>query len=247
MRSANLLLIITLFFLPIIVDAQSIAVTSRKVVYKRTGRDVPKHKRTFEVRHLVFKGRSLVVSRRLKAGTDYWKVFDMNLAENLRDDHWLSSFDFVVKYNKHNILDVWLVMEGVGAYPDGSIAYRVFDLRTGMRLDYRDLFLASRFDGLTKAIRETIKRSEASEASDDVRQMLSDRRENEPEFNPKPDEIDLDDLAGFSISDRGVTFIYDYGYPHVAEALEPSNELFLSYAELKEFIRPDGLLARFIR
>jgi hypothetical protein len=41
--------------------------------------------------------------------------------------------------------------------------------------------------------------------------------------------------------------MYDYGFPHVIEALEPSNEIFLPYSQLKPFIRTDGLLARFVR
>lgn len=228
--------------------AQTVIVTPKRVVYKRTGRDVPKWKRTFELRYPVFSGGLTAKARRnLKEGTDYWRLFDQTLAENLKDDHWLSSFDYIVKYNKHNILDIELVMEGVGAYPDGETKYLVFDTRTGRRLNFPDLFESARLPDLLLKIRAVMKRKEAAETSGEIREMLASNRENEPDFYPTPDKIDLDDLDGFSINDRGVTFIYDYGYAHVAQALEPSGNFFISYPQLRSVIRRDGLLARFIR
>ena len=227
--------------------AQSVVVTPRKVVYKRTARSVPEHKRTFEVRYPVFTGKqSLDVRRRLKSGTDYWSIFDTKLADNLKDDHWLSSFDYVVKYNKHSILDIWLVMEGVGAYPDGETKYLVFDTRTGNKIDFPDLFSAERMPDLLSKVRSVIKRTESEVKDAEVREALEAERETNPEFHPTPDKIEFKHLD-FTISDKGVTFLYDYGFPHVAQALEPSGEFFISYAELKPFIRSDGLLARFVR
>jgi len=41
--------------------------------------------------------------------------------------------------------------------------------------------------------------------------------------------------------------MYGYNFAHVEQALEPSGEFFLSYQELKPFVRTDGLLARFVR
>jgi len=45
----------------------------------------------------------------------------------------------------------------------------------------------------------------------------------------------------------GVAFFYDYGFPNVLKALEPEGELRLSWAEVKPFIKKDGLLTRFVR
>jgi hypothetical protein len=230
--------------------AQSVIVKPRRVIYRRTGTAVPDFKRTFAVRYPEFSGMltgsSLI---NLRSGTNYWRIFDTTLAENLKDDHWLSSFDYTVNYNKYNILDISLFMEGVGAYPDGVTKFLVFDIRTGRKLDYSDLFTRANLPDLLSKIRSVMKRTEeaALKASDEMRGVLADYRENSPEFHPSPDKIEFKDLQGFGINDSGVTFQYDYGYPHVAEALEPSGEFFISYRELKPFIRTDGLLARFIR
>ena len=51
----------------------------------------------------------------------------------------------------------------------------------------------------------------------------------------------------FSVSDKGATILYDAGFPHVIQALEPEGRYFFTWTQLKPFIRPDGLLARFVR
>ncbi len=232
------------------VSAQSVTVRPQKVVYKRTAKRVPDFKRTFEVRYPVFSGKLRpAVLRKLRSGTDYWKIFKISLAENLRDDHWLSSLDYDVAYDKNNILSIALTMEGLGAYPDGSTKHLVFDLRTGNRLSYADVFTAARLADLLSKIRSVMKQKEdeATNESEEVREALTNYRTSEGEFYPPIEKIHLKDLDGFSICDNGVTFYYDYKYAHVVEALEPFDQFVLSYQDLKPFIRTDGLLASFVR
>lgn len=251
MRILALAAIFFVFFAFNTVSAQSVIVKPRKVVYKRAGKRVDKWKRTFEVRYPVFSGsltpRAL---RNLRSGTDYWRNFETNLSENLRgEETWLERLDYLVKYNKQNIFDIWLIMEGSGAYPDGSTKYLVFDLRTGRKLTIPDLFSSAAMPKMLLKIRDAMRKNEteAFKENPETREALEQYRESEPEFHPPVDKIQYKDLEGFSISDTGVTFMYDYGFPHVIEALEPSNEIFLPYSELKPFIRTDGLLARFVR
>ena len=250
MRTRTLGAIIILLVSGSFAAGQSVVVKSKKVVYKRTGKSVPEFQRTFEVDYPIFSGKLTPAAlRSIRRQTDYWRVFDMKLADNLRREHWLSNFDYVVRYNKHNILDILLIAEGVAAYPDSSIKYFVFDTRTGRKLTVADLFAAAKMPQLLAKIREVMKRSEAEAFKEnaETRETLEYYREAYPELHPTPDQFAFRHLDGFSISDTGVTFIYDYDFAHVAEALEPSNEFFLSYAELRPFIRMDGLLARFVR
>lgn len=55
------------------------------------------------------------------------------------------------------------------------------------------------------------------------------------------------ELENFSVGDKGITFKYDYEFPHVALALQPDGAYFYSWAELKPFIKRGGLIERFIR
>jgi len=229
---------------------QSVVVKSKKVVYKRTGKSVPEFQRTFEVDYPIFSGKLTPAAlRSIRRQTDYWRVFDMKLADNLRREHWLSNFDYVVRYNKHNILDILLIAEGVAAYPDSAIRYFVFDTRTGRKLTVTDLFAGAKMPQLLMKLREVMKlhEAEAIRETAETRETLEYYREAYPDLHPTPDRFTFKDLDGFSISDSGVTFIYDYDFAHVVQALQPTGEFFLSYAELKPFIRMDGLLARFVR
>ena len=52
-------------------------------------------------------------------------------------------------------------------------------------------------------------------------------------------------LDEFAVSDKGVTFLYDAGFPHVIQALQPAGEYFFSYAELRPHIKGNGPLGIF--
>ena len=57
----------------------------------------------------------------------------------------------------------------------------------------------------------------------------------------------IEDLNGFSVSAKGVTFHYDWGFAHVAQALEPDSEFTYSWERIKSFLNPGGLLASLAR
>lgn len=247
----SLLLILFVTALSYSTAAQSdrLLIVPKKTVYKRTGREVPDWKRTFEVRTPIIKTKLAPVTRKqIERNLDYWRLFDMSLRDNLQGDHWLSSCDYSIKYNRHHILDIWLTIEGTGAYPDAATKYIVLDIRNGKKLGLSDVFAQTKLSGLLNKIRLKMRESEAA-LDKELKEVLDIHRENEiqREFHPDPSALELKNLDGFSIGDKGVTFIYDYGYAHVSEALEPPGEFFLTYAELKPFIRRDGLLARFVR
>ena len=54
-------------------------------------------------------------------------------------------------------------------------------------------------------------------------------------------------LSSFKLDERGVTFLYDFEFPHAYLAAEPEEEYFLSYKELKPVIDEKGLLAPFTK
>jgi hypothetical protein len=58
-------------------------------------------------------------------------------------------------------------------------------------------------------------------------------------------QIGVKDLNEFSVSDKGVTFLFDAGFPHAIQALQPEGEYFFSYAEIRPYIKRDGPLSVF--
>jgi len=57
-------------------------------------------------------------------------------------------------------------------------------------------------------------------------------------------EYSIKELDQFSVSDEGVTFIFDYGFPHAIKALEPEGRYFFSWPELRGLVRRNGALQR---
>ena len=44
-----------------------------------------------------------------------------------------------------------------------------------------------------------------------------------------------------------MTFKYDYGFPHVIQALQPEGKFFFTWEQLRPFLVPGGLLAKLAR
>jgi hypothetical protein len=58
--------------------------------------------------------------------------------------------------------------------------------------------------------------------------------------------FEIENLDDFSVGRRGITFLYDAGFPHAIKAFEPQGKYFFTYSELKPYIKLEGLLGQFI-
>jgi hypothetical protein len=228
--------------LSVIPLAAQVEISPKKVIYVRQGKDVPDFKKRFEVRYPMVEGaRNATVKRRIEAAIDYWKLFDNSLEGEINDGYWLYSMDYEVAYNKDGILDINLITEGSGAYPDGSSRHVVLNTKTGRTATIADTFF--NLPGLMVMI----DRAQKQEVADKIKELERDDPDEVDYFRQMMDdgEYRIGKLDEFSISDDGVTFIFDYGFPHVIQALEPDGEYFFSWEELNPYIRARGLLAKF--
>jgi hypothetical protein len=232
-------------------QADRLNVTSRKVKYSRTGRGLSEYKRSFEVNYPVLSGGPSAAARtKIVNAISYWRVFETTLAANRSGrETWLDSFDHEIVHNKDNIFAIRLIEEGSAAYPDGAVRNLVFDIRTGTRLTIADLFQPSEMQSLLVKVRARLQENEDAAIAEtpETREILDQERESFPDIHRKPSEITFKDIKDFFVTDAGVTFVYEYGFAHVVQALEPSGHIELSFAELRPFIRQDGLLARYVR
>jgi hypothetical protein len=209
--------------------------------------------READVHYPVFSGlppailKELQASAGLKAGTDSsleeWKA-------ELQEQTWLVEIDYEVTYNRHDLLCLTYWIEGMGAHPSTSTKDLAADLKTGRRLAAKDLFkpasleeLAAKVDRLRsaaveKAIQEHRPHLEENEMTEEY---LAEAME--PAVQSR---FGTESLDRFRLSDKGVTFVYDFEFPHVHLALEPSGEYFLSYEELRPYVDPKGPLSRVI-
>jgi hypothetical protein len=221
----------------------SVVIQKRRIVLVRTGkiaRDFPERKRA-TVSYPVIKGPvNSAVLRKVRSMLEIKNIFGISLAE-YRSDAWLSEFDYKVNYNRDFILDITFTQDGVGAYPDGSSKHFAINLKNGSLIRAKDVFNSSALDTLTRLVDEKLQ----AEIQQTIKDNPDDREAAASSL--KDLKFKRSNLNDFSVSDKGLTFLYDAGFPHVIKALQPVGEYFFSYAELKSYIKREGLLGTFIR
>jgi hypothetical protein len=197
-------------------------------------------KRTFTIRRPIAKAATSALSKKITAAISPDSVLDINLREEMREYQWLEEADYKVLYNRNGVLSIELWMTGTAAYPDGVTKRIVVDIQNGKRVSIADAF--SRLPQLATLIRK----AQIQEVKKATEEMKSDP-DAQPEQLFSETNFTTEDLKEFSVNDKGVTFYYDYGFPHVLEGLQPDGEFMFDWQTLKPFVRRDGLLARFIR
>jgi hypothetical protein len=224
-----------------------VTIEKRRVVIVRTGkfvRDFPTRRRAVITYPFIKSGASnAAVLRKIRSLLQIKNIFDTSLAE-YRADTWLDEFDYKVNYNKNFILDITFMQNGMGAYPDGQTKNFAISLKTGELIKARDIFKPEALKTLSAMVDKKLQEENERTIKESTGDAALTEEDKEMLRALKFEVANLDD---FSIGDKGITFLFDAGFPHVIQALEPAGEYFFSYAELRPYIKPEGavgLLAR---
>ena len=225
----------------LIVSRQRIVITRPRDVVRR----FPKRKTAIMYYPIISGLSDAAVLKRVRAILKLKNIFDYSL-EEYRQDTWLTEFNYGINYNARHIFDITFTQEGVAAYPDSQSKHFTIDLRTGKLIKASDVFLRSRFAQLAELVnekmqielRQLIKQAKDSPNLDvnegsSIAEALSDMK------------FEVKNLDDFSVGAKGVTFLYDAGFPHAIAAFEPEGRYFFSYAQLKPYLKSDGLLWQF--
>ena len=228
---------------------EKLIVQPRRVVLTRSGRiakEFPERKKAI-VRYPIVSGlTNKSVLAKIQKLLSLKSVFESTL-EEYRRDSWLLELNYKVAYNKNYLFDITFSQSGEGAYPDTQFKHLLINLRTGEIVKASDAFTPSTLTQLAamadkKLQAEVAEIIKSVETEKDVSaEQKSSEKESLAELKFKVEHLD-----DFSVSDQGITFLFDAGFPHVIKALEPDGRYFFSYSELKSFIEPNGLLGRFI-
>lgn len=220
-------------------NAQSVVVTGKKITYNRP-KPISEYKKTFTINYPKIKAATPVLSKKIEAAASYEKAFGFTLKEELGEIQWLETADYEVIYNKNGILCLSLFIEGSGAYPSSSTKYVVVDTNTGLKQTPANLF--TNLAGLAALA----KKQQKTEIATAIKEIKADKTNEEP--NPEHlfenADFKIKDLNDFSVDDKGVTFHYDYGFPHVIQGLQPAGEFKFTWTQLKPYIKNGGLLSR---
>lgn len=223
--------------------AQTVKITPKKTVYTRKPDKGFEHKKNFTIIYPKVSGLSPALNKKIENSVSYERVFDFTVKDEINEIFWLYEAGYKVDYNKNNILSIALTIDGSGAYPSQNTKHIVVNLKNGNQIKATDAFVKlpelTRFadKSLQTRIKQAIaeRRKESAEDAETLQDMLEKAK------------FGFENLEFFSVNNKGVTFYFDYGFPHVILALEPDNQFFFSYRQLKLFIKPSGLLNQFVR
>ena len=239
MKTSKLLFFAVLALSCSAVSAQTVIITPKKTVYRRP-RPLMDLKRTFSVRRPIAKAATPALSRKITTAIGPEKVLLLNIREEMNEYQWLEEADYKVLFNQNGVLCIEQWMTGTAAYPDSVTKRVVVDVAKGASVTPGDVFKN------LPAFAKLVKRLQDAEVASATKEMKS-------EPDARPDDLfsetnfTANDFKEFSVGLEGVTIYYDYGFPHVLEALQPAGEYHFTWTELKQFVRTDGLLARFVR
>ena len=219
--------------------AQTVTIIPKKTIHRRPKPQVD-FKKTFSIRSPIAKASTPALSQKITASISPIKVLEIDLKEEIGEYQWLEEADYKILFNQQGVLCVELWMTGTAAYPDSVTKTVVVDITKGARLGVTDVL-----KDLEKLV-PLVKKKQRAEITAATKEMKSDP-DAKPEELFSETNFTVEDFKDFAIDATGVTFMYDYGFPHVLEALQPEGKYHFAWAELKPFIRSDGLLARFVR
>lgn len=135
--------------------------------------------------------------------------------------------EYHISYLSPDLLSLWFVNIAYGgweAHGHMSSKTKTYNLKTGNEIMLNDLFRSDRHGQLLELISA----------------KLNTKGEGFPSFS-HPDDLTIEDLKRFLITDQGIVFIFD---PYeVASFAEGFVEILIPYEELKEILNPQNLVA----
>ena len=221
--------------------SQTVVLTPKKEIYKRP-KPLSQGKKSFSVIRPKVKGLNPAMAKKIETSISYEKNFDFSVKDEISEYQWLEEASYAVDYNKNGILGLTITVIGSGAYPSESSKPVVVNLKTGEKVLARDVFVK---------LSELAAIGKQTQQAEIKKGIVEIKKENPDEENPaalfENADFTVENLDKFSVGDKGITFWYDYGFPHVIQAWQPEGRYFFSWTQLKPFIKREGLLGQFVR
>jgi hypothetical protein len=128
---------------------------------------------------------------------------------------------------------------GTGAYPSVMTEHHAFDLSTGKELGASDLLLPARQREVAALLDVRLQKEIEQARSRQIGGLPTDCPVDMYEGS-----FTVENLSDFVLGAKGVTFHYEFGFPHAFLACAPPGTFEMSYRELAPYVLPDGPLAR---
>jgi antitoxin component of MazEF toxin-antitoxin module len=208
----------------------------------------PGYRKTAKVRYPLISGlKDPAVLAKVQTAVSLKTMMGRSLAElraELQENYWLTDIDYQVNYNQNFLLDLTYTIEGIGAYLSHYEKQVTVDLKTGQKLRSHDVFKRESLGTIAAQV-DQVMQAEIAQKIVDLEKAGADDVDIRPHLGPA--KFRVKQVDDFELNDKGVTFRYDFDFPHVMKAAEPVGRYFFTYAQLKSYIRPDGPLAPFVK
>jgi hypothetical protein len=208
--------------------------------YGKKGAAFPEGKQAI-VRYPVASGLTdSILLQKVQGAIGLKQVLGQSLAEMQKDyleNNWLSEVSYAINYNQNNILDLTYTISGSAAYPSSFEKRVSVSLKTGKILRAKDLFKPEAFGAITQTVEPMMQQ--------EILQKIAEFRKEDADINQTlfaKHHFQAKNVEDFTIGKTGVTFLYNFDFPHVIKAAEPSGAYFIPYSKLTHYIRPDGAL-----
>lgn len=219
--------------------AQSSKITPKSTTYKRS-KPMTEYKKSFVVVRPRISGVPSSIARKIENAISYERVMNLNIKEEQTEIQWLEEATYEVGFNERGVLSIELTMVGTGAYPSGYSKNVVVDLKSGNVITPDDAF--ANLPGLAALVKKA--------QQEEIKETRITLKRDEPDFDGSEyfnkAKFTVKELAGFSVDKSGVTFRYDYGFPHVIQAMEPTGEYKYTWVQLRPFIKKGGPFGGFV-
>lgn len=191
--------------------------------------------------------RNEAVLNQIQTTLQLKNIFGSTVEEYREDETgWLEKVGFVVNYNQHHILDLRFTELGRAIHGEVTDKHFTIDLRTGKVLTANDIFVAERMEQLSKLVDKKLQqeikeiRDRFLSAGDQVPSPLEDILSKL--------KFEAADLSNFEVNPGGVLFYkkiyFPYGFGF--HTYRPDGRYYFTHAELKPYLRTDGLLWQFV-
>lgn len=152
----------------------------------------------------------------------------------------LTEFEVDTTYYGHCILGIRYDLEWMAAYPSSHIGYINYNLETGDTLRIQDVVATNKMDVLLQLCNKKLQQN----IDDNRKQLVAGDGLEDAEWHIKeyPPLFTKDNINNFYLSNAGITFRYEFDFPHVMQGMEPDGDINCTKEELRPLLDPAGAL-----
>jgi hypothetical protein len=179
----------------------------------------------------------------------------------------LTDVDYQINYDKNNLLSISLTTTYLGLYQSENTHNYLINLMNGEVVKPTDIFYQNKISDLLNILNVKLQSNIQQEldfakkenpsgqgdmcSEETINQRLQSEKKDDPNYGKFMEQnlIASNDLnrkipqyTNLIIMPNGIEFIYDFMFAHAIQACQPDGVIVLSYTQLKDYIRPDGLL-----